>query len=78
MDKAILVIDMPSSCEECPVRSFVGYGKWCAGHEDTSISSYPIKPDWCPMIEIPKHIIYFGEDDYAEGYNDCLDEILNT
>ena len=36
------------------------------------------RPNWCPLRELPKHMLRFGEtDDYAEGYNDCLDEILN-
>jgi hypothetical protein len=36
------------------------------------------RPKWCPLRELPNHMVCFGEeDDYAEGYNDCLDEILN-
>jgi hypothetical protein len=35
------------------------------------------KPDWCPLKPMPKHIIDFGgDDDYADGYNTCIDEII--
>jgi hypothetical protein len=52
MKKSILIIDTPENCKECPVRSFIGYGKWCAGYNDLFIDSYPNKPSWCPLIEI--------------------------
>lgn len=37
------------------------------------------RPSWCPLRELPTHIVCFGEmDDYTEGYNDCLDKILQA
>lgn len=79
MSKAILVINMPSSCEECPIKNSVGYGKWCAGLDDTYIDGYPIKPDWCPLKPAPEKAFVWHEDarsDWERGYNTCIDEIL--
>ena len=82
MNKAILVIDMPDSCDRCPVRSFIEYGKWCAGHDNLYINSYPVKPDWCPLKELPKRLegndsIYYQWGDYEDGWNHCIDSILS-
>lgn len=52
MNKAILVIDMPNNCNECPIKSSIGYGKWCSGYDDARIDNYPKKPDWCPLKEL--------------------------
>lgn len=76
MNKAILVIDMPNCCKEC-----IGYVLGL--HNDfCDITKFIIpnredKPSHCPLKPLPEHFIRFGyEDDYAEGYNDCLNEIL--
>ena len=84
MSKAILVIDMPESCEKCPL--FHGfYTDMTCGANNYSINyPYPkdFKQDWCPLKPIPdkklpyitssNHLIGFGE-----GYNACIDDILS-
>ena len=38
------------------------------------------KPDWCPLKPAPKKIkVMYGDDsqDYDEGYNACVEEILD-
>ena len=82
MSKAVLVIDMPNSCKECPVRSFVGYGKWCAGHDDTCIDNYPTKPNWCPLKELPEKMegydsIKWQWGEYEDGWNHCIDCLID-
>ena len=89
--KAILVIDMPSSCLECPIGKDISipietcikcpFGK-CAIDAETEI-----RPDWCPLkpmlekAEVSDCDELCDTDDwydsgYADGYNTCIDEIL--
>lgn len=76
MNKAILVIDMPDNCYECVMCRENHYG------DDVCIATYERiftaeKPDWCPLKPAPEYCVYFGgDDDYADGYNDCLSEII--
>ena len=85
MSKAVLVMDMPSSCEKCRLHSFVG--KDCdvvcqaKGTTQSYEDAYNGKPDWCPlktMIEKKDRNKVVG--DYlrgrCDGYNACIDELL--
>ena len=87
MDKVILVMNDPTCCVNCPLlRTSRKPNTWICGipHNNGNVDiifelvdiDSETKPDWCPLKKLPKHFICFGEDDYAEGYNDCLDEIL--
>lgn len=92
MNKAIAIIDMPETCGECffccTIEEIsVGNGLYkkigkCSLTKDIENPWRDIwwqvehKEDWCPLKELPNRIICFGEDDYTEGYNDCLAEIL--
>ena len=84
MSKAVLVMDMPSSCSEC---NFQQYGVCHAVRK--SIVGTPTdlkrKPDWCPLRELPEKKVLSG--DVADiqkmgkelvdiGYNACIDELL--
>lgn len=78
MSKAILVIDMPESCENCPVR-FVSYCN--AKKAPNKISDSRNKPQWCPLREVPqKHTIHCTDTTHhrhvKEGWNYCIDAIL--
>lgn len=83
MNKAILVIDMPDSCGECPIHAsyadsaFSIREYWCAVKgEDVNPKN---KPDWCPLQPAPKEQeIWYGDDsqDWDKGYNACLREIV--
>ena len=80
MSKAILVIDMPNSCMDCPL---------CASYEIvSSVEEYWCdianknvnqdgRPDWCPLQEAPEEQLVWGDDsDWELGYNSCLREIV--
>lgn len=84
MSKAILVIDMPDECRNCPCFNGLDFAAYC-GKEDKKIE-YDIdnlaytKPIWCPLKALPEKIEYklLKGIDYSNGWNDCLDEILGT
>ena len=82
MRKCVLVMDMPSSCDECPLLSV---GRYCKGKEAPNVAVdsqlNKNKPDWCPLRELPKK----KEDNannsesfacFKLGYNACIDELL--
>lgn len=57
MSKAILVMDMPDSCDKCPLFCNY-YSDMCCGglHNRTIDYPYPEKfrQEWCPLRELPK------------------------
>lgn len=84
MDKAILVIDMPSLCSECPIcaswqaSAFSIREYWCTAAENKDVNP-DIKPDWCPLKPAPEEqMIWYddGRSDWERGYNNCLREIM--
>lgn len=86
MGKSILVIDTPEACCQC---KFSGSdGDYCCIKENLVSSGNQIseeeylnkKPDWCPLRDIPEkadHPDYCDNGRYDNGWNDCLDHILN-
>lgn len=88
--KAILVIDMPKECWDCPLHR----SSWDEDNEEIMIcrgkymeSHYGERPDWCPLKPLPekKHKITNDYESiksfntyflYRDGWNDCIDEIL--
>ena len=85
--KAILVMDMPNSCIECPlcVESVHSYDACCITGSKI-ISSYG-RFTWCPLKLIPEKVeisnneeLYDTMDWYdlgtKRGYNACLDKII--
>ena len=80
MKKAILVIDMPSCCYECFAFDDSGDHPMCLVTEEYREYKFRAreqKMDKCPLRVAPSYMICFGEDDYVDGYNDCLDEVLS-
>lgn len=88
MIKAILVMDnMPENCRKCDLR-VIGAYNFCTGAggrkiDQMKIINEDIKPDWCPLREVPQKKDY----DYCDrsiwtheriGYNACIDEILKA
>lgn len=85
MSKAMLIMDMPRCCVECPCfnENYASCSK-----EKLYLSLYnieAIKPNWCPLRELPEkkesdiEKYHYGEMKkwhYSEGYNACIDEIL--
>lgn len=59
MSKAVLVMDMPERCADCPLRSSKKTSYVCCYLTLKNISStdyYDKKPDWCPLRELPEKI----------------------
>ena len=83
MAKAMLIMDMPSSCAECILGDDDSSGLYCVPKEeyvdveDTTES----RASFCPLRECPqKKEIAFRDSDITRiekiGYNACIDEIL--
>ena len=78
MSKAILVIDMPESCDECPLL-LRSYEERCCLPEKRN--SFTTKPDWCPLQPAPEEeLVWFDDEwgDWERGYNSCLHEIIGS
>lgn len=85
INKSILVFDTPKSCRECPCCICTEFDTYC-GMSDMQLEydfeqcAY-VKPDWCPIKELPEKMegdnsIKYQWGDYEDGYNHCIDEIL--
>jgi hypothetical protein len=85
MSKAILVIDIPDSCSECPVCAsyqscaFSIREYWCSTN-GKDVEPYS-KPDWCPLKPMPDKQRFNGivdyDNDYLYGWNACINKILS-
>lgn len=80
--KAIIVIDMPNSCDKCEF-GYYSDGKILLCDYENKIGSEENKPDWCPLKELPEKIPRpqpIESDEFNRGFcwgwNDCIDEIL--
>ena len=88
MNKAILVLDMPKTCEDCPCNqietNYGGIDRTFCGITDYTTSSRG-KLENCPLKPL-LHKDFIDEAEsyqteseykaYISGWNDCLDEIL--
>ena len=78
MNKAILLIDMPSCCVECPC--YENTLESCSVTDDCAVGYGEIKRlDNCPLKPMPKQLMPgISEEyvDYCQGFNDCINEIL--
>ena len=80
--KAILVIDMPSVCEDCfyhitDVRGYHYCGlTQCFMSKDIDVETE--KEPWCPLRPLPdrKNVDFHPNIPYALGWNACIDEII--
>lgn len=89
MSKAILIMDMPESCDECPfcIREAIDkyleeYIDYCMFSDEDILDECMFKrPDWCPLQPLPdriEHSIYDYDTDtgYTCGWNDCIDSLI--
>ena len=84
MDKAILVINMPEECLGCPC--FDEHEEWCNLNTRKYIPMKVYvnsKPNWCPLKPIPDKMsgndsIYYQWGDYEDGWNHCIDSLIDT
>lgn len=83
--KAILIIDMPVNCIECPC--FYDY-LYCQAKDGVDVLGEE-RPRECPLKPMPKKLTeeeyfkkdFYGMEDHCEaviGYNNCIDEILGV
>lgn len=81
MSKAVLVLDMPNSCDKCPL-CFDNYGQCdlcaatgildkCGDMIYEEVIKNGNKSNWCPLKELPEENnttdIQFHEGDYVES-----------
>lgn len=85
MSKSVLVIDTPESCINCKIGQNMSNcmetcircpiaGKCALDEEAESI------PDWCPLMDLPEkdngdYPANTFDAGFAEGRNECIDEI---
>lgn len=82
--KAILVLEMPSSCDKCPLFGSHYSDMTCRGNGRGINYPYPkeLRQDWCPLKPIPSKKPTIGKESDNDilcmnaGYNACIDEIL--
>ena len=81
MSKAVLVMNMPECCADCPCSFFERdnpiLNLICGVTQE---DAYNVgKPDWCPLRELPekkeRRIGEHGERMFRAGFNACLNEI---
>ena len=76
--KAILIIDIPNSCYDCPC--YYEDKDKCEVRNQRAIADIGI-PSWCPLRPLPnrKEDLHYPCNEYLqavnEGWNACLDEI---
>ena len=86
--KAILVVDMPKCCGEtpCPCWNADDRKDWC-GATNVTLTGCDIekeRPSWCPLKPLPEKKEPFYDiniqeyDIRIDGWNACLEELLNT
>ena len=87
MAKAMLIMDMPSCCLDCPCSQHnPNIKKECMwecetnGMELDEINLDIERPTWCPLREVPqkKELIPSTPIEFfvKKGHNACIDEIL--
>ena len=79
MSKAILVIDMPKGCYECPLAIETGAYNSCCITATCITSNDNFKFPWCPLKPAPEEQDIWYDDegsDWERGYNNCLHEIV--
>ena len=92
MAKAMLIMDMPSRCIECPLlaswqdSASAPRNYWCPYNLEITIEVEK-RSEWCPLREVPQKkeefemdIIHHESLDLGKrlGYNACIDEILGV
>ena len=78
MAKAMLIMDMPSSCLECPCMNELDE---CEAMKYEDVGDCSRKPTWCPLREVPQKKEFSDIETAFDrvktlGYNACIDEIL--
>lgn len=82
MGKAILVIDMPKCCNECPIcvswEVVPAVEEYYCAVKNNDVDRRN-KPSWCPLKPAPEEQEVWYDDpksDWERGYNNCVREII--
>lgn len=75
--KAILIIDLPMMCAECPMFTWASKDNYSDGFctHSHKLVKFDMRPLDCPLKPIPQKMTWGHSVDYIYGYNDCLEEI---
>ena len=83
MSKAILILDMPYSCDDCDMFYVDKYYHCyrCKAKYDQSLGDESVVQSWCPLKPLPEEREAFGilneyERGKILGFNSCLRIIL--
>ena len=90
MSKSLLLIDTPACCDDCPLKLWDAlseyYGACVPTLKEVNSVTDEYKenedrdtiPSWCPLKPLPrkKNKDFHPNIVYANGWNDCLNEIL--
>ena len=77
MSKAILVIDMPESCDDCDFCYYSDGRVPICFYKSWVVDAPKAKPDWCPLKPAPEEqLVWHDDDDWVMGYNNCVREIM--
>ena len=82
--KAILVIDAPNNCSECPCFHEGECGNKYKGYVGDYLGWDSGRPSWCPLKPMPTRVGHEeGLDSvfnigWEHGYNACLDDLGET
>lgn len=87
MSKAVLVMDMPESCDMCDLTDMVNGKMYCGAPGCGKLTEDYIscRPDWCPLRPLPEkkklsgdvhNVQSMAEEIAAASWNDCLDAII--
>ena len=76
MSKAILIMDMPSSCDECDLKE-----SYCYVDDNDTCRAGGCLLRECPQKKEPSQpplspLLKTQYTEYERGYNACIDEIL--
>ena len=78
--KAILLVDMPSSCDVCDFLEVRERCAYCGvpGYGNHVEDYVACRPDFCPLKPVPErayHRDFCDVGRYDKGWNECIDEI---
>lgn len=82
MSKAVLVMDIPENCQDCPLK----HDYYCEADEEKRDAYFHEIPEWCPLVPLPEKKEVCGrypqEDgmtpSYKIGWNACIDAITGN
>ena len=84
LTKAILIIDLPMMCSECPMFTWASRDNCKDGFctHSHKLVKFDLRPLDCPLKPMPQKkevdyskVMNYADGFYSEGWNDCLWEI---